>query len=116
MGSIKIWGDMFGKFLGRYFPLSKAIKLKQEISTISQKESEILFEAYERFKVLLRRCPHHGFVSWMRVQIPYNGLNYQSCQLIYAAVSGSLSNKYSDEAKQLFEDMTRNKSHWASKS
>ena len=70
--SIKTWEDMIGKFLVRYFPLSKAAKLRQEISTFSQKESKTLFEAYEGFKDPFRRCPHHGFASWMRVHILYN--------------------------------------------
>ena len=49
----------------------------------------------------------------MRVHILYNRLYYQTCQLINAAASGSLSNKYPNEAKQLFEDMVMNESYWA---
>ncbi|XP_039120822.1 uncharacterized protein LOC120257383 [Dioscorea cayenensis subsp. rotundata] len=101
--------------MGRYFPLSKAAKLRQEISAFKQGESETLFEVYERFKNLLRRCPHHGFASWMQVQIIYNGLNYATHQLIDAAVHGSLSNKYPDKVEQHFESMPSNESHWASK-
>ncbi|XP_039120620.1 uncharacterized protein LOC120257043 [Dioscorea cayenensis subsp. rotundata] len=106
---------MVEKFLGRYIPPSKAAKLRQEISTFKQGESETLFEAYERFKDLLRRCPHHSFASWMRVQIIYNALNYATCQLIDAAVGGSLSNKYPDEVEQLLESMASNDSPWASR-
>lgn len=42
------------------------------MSAFNQKESETLFEAYERFKDLLKKCLHHGFASWMHVQILYN--------------------------------------------
>ena len=49
----------------------------------------------------------------MRVHILYDRLNYQTRQLIDDATGGSLRNKYPDGAKQLFEDMARNKSHWA---
>ena len=51
----------------------------------------------------------------MWVQILYNGLNYQTRQLIDTAAGGPLSNNYPDEAEQLFENMARNESHWASK-
>ena len=42
----------------------------------------------------------------------YNGLTYQTRQLIDAAAGGSLSNKYPEEAEQLFEDMASNESQW----
>lgn len=93
LGSIKTCEDMVSKFLGRYFPPSKAIKLRQEIFAFSQRGSETLFDAHERFKDLLRKYPHHGFTSWMRIQILYNGLNYQTHHLIDTIVGSSLSNK-----------------------
>lgn len=62
-------------------------------------DSKTLFEAYERFKDMLRRCPHHQFAPWMRAQILYNGLNYLTRQLIDAATGGSLTNKYPEEAE-----------------
>lgn len=46
----------------------------------------------------------------------YNGLNYQTRQLIDAEGDGSLSNKYFDEAEKLFEDIASNESHWSSRS
>ena len=52
---------------------------------------------------------------WRYPQILYNWLNYQTHQFIDVATGGSLSNKYPDEAEQLFEDMARNESHWALK-
>ena len=84
-------------------------------SVFSQKESKTLFVAYERFKDLLGRYQHHGFASWMHVQILYNGLNYQTHQLTDAAAGGSLNNKYPDEAEQLFEVIAWNESYWAPK-
>lgn len=71
----------------------------------------MLFDAYERSKNHLRRCLHHGFALWMRVQILYNGLKYQTHQLIDATIGGLLSNKYPNEAEQLFKDVARNESH-----
>lgn len=57
-------------------------------------------------------CPYHGFNSWMRLQILYNGLNYLTMQIIDTAAGGSLSNKYTEEAKQLFEVIVNNESQW----
>lgn len=49
----------------------------------------------------------------MRVQILFNGLNYQTRHLIDAAVGGSLSSKYPEENEPLIENMASNKSHWS---
>ncbi|XP_039118011.1 uncharacterized protein LOC120253862 [Dioscorea cayenensis subsp. rotundata] len=114
-GSITTWKDMVKKFLARYFPPSKAARLRQEISSFRQGDSETLFEAHERFKDLLRQCPHHGFASWIIVQILFNGLNYQTRQLIDAAEGGSLSSKYPEDAEQLIESMASNESHWSTR-
>jgi len=100
-GSIKTWEEMVNKFMGRYFPPSKAARLRQEISALVQRDSKTLFEAHERFKDLLRKCPHHGYEAWMRVQILYNGLSYQNRQFIDAAAGGSLSSKYPEDAEEL---------------
>ncbi|XP_039121203.1 uncharacterized protein LOC120257957 [Dioscorea cayenensis subsp. rotundata] len=114
-GSITTWKDMVKKFLARYFPPSKAARLRQEISSFQQGYSETLFEAHERFKDLLRQCPHHGFASWMRVQILFNGLSYQTRQLIDTAAGSSLSSKYPEDAEQLIESMASNESHWSTR-
>ena len=42
--------------------------------SFAQREDEFLYEAWERFKDLLRLCPHHGLQKWMVVQIFYNGV------------------------------------------
>ncbi|KAJ0972654.1 hypothetical protein J5N97_020613 [Dioscorea zingiberensis] len=59
-GSIRTWAEMLDKFLGRYFPPSKAAKLRLDISSFKQGPNESFYEAYERYKDLLRRCPQHG--------------------------------------------------------
>ncbi|XP_039121320.1 uncharacterized protein LOC120258044 [Dioscorea cayenensis subsp. rotundata] len=79
--------------------------MRQEISAFRQGDSETLFEAHERFKDLLRKCPHHGFSSWMRIQMLCNGLNYATRQLIDAVAGGSLSSKSPEEAEILIENM-----------
>ncbi|KAJ9166960.1 hypothetical protein P3X46_021649, partial [Hevea brasiliensis] len=61
-GSITTWDELSQAFLAQYFPPSKATK-----------DDESLYEAWERYKDLQRRCPHHGIPKWMLVQHFYNG-------------------------------------------
>lgn len=46
----------------------------------------------------------------------YNGLDYQTHQLIDAAVGVSLNNKYPEDAEQLIKNMASNESHWSARS
>nr|GFB66205.1 reverse transcriptase domain-containing protein [Tanacetum cinerariifolium] len=59
--SIMIWEDLVSKFINQVFPPSKTTYLRNEITNFLQKPNETFNEAWERFKDLLRQCPHHGF-------------------------------------------------------
>jgi len=59
--SLRSWNDVEEKFLQKFFPLSRYIKAKSDISTFRQGPDEAFCEAWERFKTMLRRCPNHGF-------------------------------------------------------
>ena len=48
-------------FLTKVFHSSLTSELRAEISHFRQGEAESLFDAWDRFKELLRRRPHHGF-------------------------------------------------------
>ncbi|GJV24650.1 reverse transcriptase domain-containing protein [Tanacetum coccineum] len=61
--SILTWEDLVTKFVNQFFPPSKTTHLKNEISRFTQKFEETFSEAWERFKELLRACPHHGFME-----------------------------------------------------
>ncbi|KAK5819480.1 hypothetical protein PVK06_024483 [Gossypium arboreum] len=59
-GSVTTWEQMTKKFLLQYFLLAKTAKLRNDISSFVQMDSETLYDAWERYKDLLQRCPHHG--------------------------------------------------------
>nr|GEZ73668.1 reverse transcriptase domain-containing protein [Tanacetum cinerariifolium] len=54
-------GDLVSKFVNHFFPPSKTTHLKNEITRFTQKFEETFRQAWERFKEILRQCPHHGF-------------------------------------------------------
>ncbi|GJV46216.1 reverse transcriptase domain-containing protein [Tanacetum coccineum] len=61
--SILTWDDLVSKFINHFFPPSKTTNLRNEISNFHQKFEETFSEAWDRFKDLLRACPHHGFTE-----------------------------------------------------
>ncbi|GJV44449.1 retrovirus-related pol polyprotein from transposon TNT 1-94 [Tanacetum coccineum] len=58
-GSIKIWEDLKTKFLNKYCPPGRTSKKMEEINNFQQEPDETLFQAWERFKELLMKCPQH---------------------------------------------------------
>jgi len=74
IGSITSWDQMRRAFLTRFFPLSKTAQLRARLYQFAQKDGESLYDAWERFKEMLRLCPHHGLEKWLTIHIFYNGL------------------------------------------
>ncbi|GJS04534.1 reverse transcriptase domain-containing protein [Tanacetum coccineum] len=57
--SILTWEDLVSKFINQFFPPSKTTN-RNEITNFQQRFDESFCEAWDRFKDLLRACPHHG--------------------------------------------------------
>ncbi|XP_073031228.1 uncharacterized protein [Primulina eburnea] len=87
---------------------------KIEISTFRQTEFEQLYEAWERYKELLRKCPNHGFEDWVQIELFYNGLNGQTRGTVDAAAGGTIFAKSPEQAYDLLEQMTINSYQWPS--
>ncbi|XP_024029937.1 uncharacterized protein LOC112094091 [Morus notabilis] len=113
-GSIGTWEEMTERFLAKFFPPSKASQLRSEIGSFCQNDFEPLYEAWERFKDLLRKCPQHGYDEWMLIDRFYNGLNGQSRTIVDSTAGGSLMAKSIPEAYNLLEEMSTNSYQWPS--
>nr|GFA76847.1 reverse transcriptase domain-containing protein [Tanacetum cinerariifolium] len=73
--SITTWDDLLSKFINEFFPPSRTTNLRNEISNCQQKFDESFHEAWERYKDLLRACPHHSFTELHQLDTFYNALN-----------------------------------------
>jgi len=89
-------------FLARYFPPSKTIQLRNQITCFRQTDGESLFEAWERYKELMRACTHHGLEQWLIIHTFYNGVLYNTRMTIDAAAGGALMDKPFQEAYEMF--------------
>ncbi|XP_075515772.1 uncharacterized protein LOC142550583 [Primulina tabacum] len=110
-GSISTWEDMAKAFLIKYFPPSKAMKLQEDITTFAQFEQESLYEAWECFKDLLRRCPHHEMPIGLVVQTFYYGLCTPNRTMIDVAACGNLLRKTVEEGYESLEEMAASSYH-----
>ena len=82
--------------------------MRSDITIFFQQDMESLYEAWERYKDLLWKCPHHGLPVWMRVQTFYNGLLPNTQAMVDAASGGAINNKTLEEAYDLIKVMASN--------
>ncbi|XP_073051292.1 uncharacterized protein [Primulina eburnea] len=115
LGSVTTWADLVTKFLSKYFPPAKSAQLKIDITNFRQREFEVLYEAWERYEELLRKCPNHGYADWVQIELFYNGLDRPTRGNVDAAAGGTIFSKTPDEAYDLLEQMTINSYQWPSK-
>ncbi|KAL5562070.1 hypothetical protein UlMin_031817 [Ulmus minor] len=107
-GTITTWNGLANVFLTKYFPPAKSAKMRNDISNFLQQDQESLYEAWERFKDLLRKCSHHGLPLWMQVQTFYNGLLSNTQTMVDAASGGAFFNKSPEDSYELLEVMASN--------
>ena len=60
---ISDWATLAQEFLTKYFSPAKTVKLRNDITNFMQYDQESMYEAWERYKDLLRKCPHHELPS-----------------------------------------------------
>ncbi|GJT67799.1 reverse transcriptase domain-containing protein [Tanacetum coccineum] len=105
--SILTWDDLVTKFVNQFFPPSKTTHLKNKISRFSQEFDESFSEAWERFKGMLRSCPHHGFSELTQVDTFYNGLTENEQDSLNSAAGGNLLSKTTREALNIIENKSK---------
>ncbi|KAL6552304.1 hypothetical protein OROHE_007668 [Orobanche hederae] len=111
-GTINTWDEMAKRFLLKFFPPSKMMKLQAEITQFKQLDAEPLYEAWERFCQLLRQCPQHGFSEEHQICYFYSGLMGQTKAMVDASAGGALLGRKPVEALQILEEMAANSYQW----
>lgn len=73
-----------------------------------------MFDAWERYKYLLRLFLFHGLEKWMIIHAFYNDLLYATRMTLDTAYGGALINSPQHVAYNLIEEMTQNHHSWGS--
>ncbi|GJR99963.1 reverse transcriptase domain-containing protein [Tanacetum coccineum] len=99
--------DDYSKFINFFFPPSKTTNLRNEITNFRQIAQESFSEAWERFKELLRKCPHHGFSLMHQLDTFYNSLSYNDQDSLNSAAGGNFLYKSPTEGLQIIENKAK---------
>nr|GFB45988.1 reverse transcriptase domain-containing protein [Tanacetum cinerariifolium] len=105
--SILTWEDLVSKFINQFFPPSKTTYLRNEITNFLQKSNETFNEAWERFKDLLRQCPHHGFSELHQLDTFYNELNPNDQDAVDSATGGNFLDTIPRECLSIIESKSK---------
>ncbi|GJZ72012.1 hypothetical protein Tco_0635863 [Tanacetum coccineum] len=109
-GSITTWEILKTKFLNKYCPPARTAKKMEEINNFQQEPNESLFQAWERFKELLMKCPQHYLTDMQDVILFYNGLDVPTRQILDS--KGVIPSKTVADAKIAIQEMAEYSQKW----
>nr|GFA19817.1 reverse transcriptase domain-containing protein [Tanacetum cinerariifolium] len=101
------------QFTGRQDPhnhlrfFNKTTYLRNEIINFLQKPNETFNEAWERFKDLLRQCPHHGFSELHLLDTFYNAFNPNDQDALDSVAGGNFLDKIPRECLSIIESKSK---------
>ncbi|GKA04768.1 reverse transcriptase domain-containing protein [Tanacetum coccineum] len=105
--SILTWEDLVSKFINEFFPPSRTTNLQNKISNFQQRFDESFHEAWDRYKDLLRACPHHGFTELHQLDTFYNALNPADQDSLNSAASGNLLERRTQDVLTIIENKSK---------
>ncbi|KAL4308125.1 hypothetical protein GQ457_01G012990 [Hibiscus cannabinus] len=79
------------------------------LNSIGQfRDDESMYEAWDRYKELFRKCPMHEFNEWTKVIMFYNGVNAPTRMMLDASANGTLLDKSAEEAIEILDQLANN--------
>ncbi|GKA88201.1 hypothetical protein Tco_0809965 [Tanacetum coccineum] len=102
-GSITNWDGLKTKFLEKYCPPTRTAKKMEEINNFQQEPDENLYQAWERFKELLMKCPQQYLTEMQEVILFYNGLGIPTQQILDSRAIQAQLNNLGREIKKVNE-------------
>ncbi|GKE26471.1 zf-CCHC domain-containing protein [Tanacetum coccineum] len=82
----------------------------EEINNFQQEPDENLYQAWERFKELLMKCPQHYLTEIQEVILFYNGLGIPTRQILDSR--GAIPSKTAADAKVAIQEMAEYSQKW----
>ncbi|KAL0361359.1 UNVERIFIED_CONTAM: hypothetical protein Sradi_3820400 [Sesamum radiatum] len=92
-------------------PVLKQTTLKsshQSFRSFGQLDRESLYDAWEQFKSMFRKCPHQELPVWRQVQTFYNGVTLANRAIIDAAAGDTIMKKLPSEAFNVIDEIATN--------
>nr|GFB01794.1 reverse transcriptase domain-containing protein [Tanacetum cinerariifolium] len=105
--SILTWEDLVSKFINEFFPPSRTTNLRNEISNYQYRFDESFHEAWDRYKDLLRACPHHGFTELHQLDTFFNSLNPADQDSLNSAAGGNMLERHTQDVLTIIKTKSK---------
>ena len=109
-GTVTTWEILKQKFLAKYCPPARTAKKMEEINNFQQEEGETLYNAWERFKELILKCPQHYLTDMQEVIAFYKGLDGPT--KLNLDSRGAIPNMKANDAKKAIQEMAEYSQKW----
>nr|GEX91560.1 reverse transcriptase domain-containing protein [Tanacetum cinerariifolium] len=110
--SITTFEQMAKMFLEKYFPPSMVTELRNEITNFRQRPDESLFEAWERYKLLIDHFSNHNMLPVTQIDTFYNWLTLRHRDTINASAGETFMKRHPKECYDLIENITAHHNDW----
>nr|GEU51298.1 reverse transcriptase domain-containing protein [Tanacetum cinerariifolium] len=101
--SILTWRILFQNSSMNSSP-SRTTNLRNEILNFQQQFDESFHEAWDRYKDLLRACPHHSFTELHQLDTYYNALNPVDQDSLNSVAGGNLLERRTQDVLTIIEN------------
>ncbi|KAL4278505.1 hypothetical protein GQ457_03G013430 [Hibiscus cannabinus] len=102
------WANICCSFLMRYNQPNMHTQLKNDIASFRQADDESMYECWDIYKWLLRKCTYHDFQDWTQVVMFYNGVNAPTRMMLDASANDTLLDKSLEEAFDILDQIANN--------
>ncbi|WVZ80615.1 hypothetical protein U9M48_028074 [Paspalum notatum var. saurae] len=99
------WGLLVEKFVTTFFSTVRVYKLRKQVWSFEQKESEDIDEAGERLNDLLSQVPNLGVTSNESLSIFYYGITSEASRYADMCTGGSLMDKTVSEVRKILSNI-----------
>ncbi|XP_021995751.2 uncharacterized protein LOC110892925 [Helianthus annuus] len=106
--SIFTWADMQQIFLDEYYTSQKTNDTRRGLRSFQQQSGEMFHEAFERFNMMLRNCPHHGIQLWELLNAFHEGLSSEDARDLMSITNGTFGTNYEHVDWAFLEQMAVN--------
>nr|GEV32771.1 reverse transcriptase domain-containing protein [Tanacetum cinerariifolium] len=110
--SINTFEQMAKMFLGKYFSPFMVTKLRNKITNFRQRPDDLLFKAWECYRLSIDRCPNHNMFPVTQIDTFYNDFTLRHRDTINAAAGGTFMKRRPKECYDLIENMTAHHNDW----
>ncbi|XP_058185835.1 uncharacterized protein LOC131303061 [Rhododendron vialii] len=105
-------GEVQDVFTTKFFPVCRTKLLMDQIQNFKQKEGEVFYKFWERYKDLLAAVPHHNFPIYQVINYFYLGCDRDSKQLLDTMGSGDFIRKDPDAAWEFLDALAERAQTW----